>query len=86
MGFNRHLPRVVIYGTRKLGGFQLAHLYLEQGASAICHFLGHVQEMSLVGKQININLSQCQLVGGKSQPFLNEVESNMTYIPMKWLQ
>eukprot|EP00957_Ditylum_brightwellii_P149471 11382672-Ditylum_brightwellii.AAC.1 len=62
MGFNRHMPRVVIYGTRKLGDFQLAYLYLEQGASAIHHFLGHVQEMSLVGEQIMINLSQCQLV------------------------
>eukprot|EP00957_Ditylum_brightwellii_P205089 15342234-Ditylum_brightwellii.AAC.1 len=66
MGFNHHMPRVVIYGTRKLGGFQLAHLYLEQGASAIRHFLGHAGEMSLVGEQIMINLSQCQLVGGKS--------------------
>eukprot|EP00957_Ditylum_brightwellii_P193166 14708413-Ditylum_brightwellii.AAC.1 len=66
MGFNRHMPRVVTYGTRKLGGFQLAYLYLKQGASAIQHFLGHVQEMSLEGKQIKINLSQCQLVGGNS--------------------
>eukprot|EP00957_Ditylum_brightwellii_P199863 15236292-Ditylum_brightwellii.AAC.1 len=66
MGFNRHMPTEVINGTRKLGRFQLAHLYLEQGASAIHHFLGHVREMSLVGGQIMINLSQCQLVGGKS--------------------
>eukprot|EP00957_Ditylum_brightwellii_P128428 9794498-Ditylum_brightwellii.AAC.1 len=65
MGFNCHMPRVVIYDTRNLGGFQLAHLYLEQGVFAICHFLGHVQEMSLVGEQIMINLSQCQLVEGK---------------------
>eukprot|EP00957_Ditylum_brightwellii_P155705 11854204-Ditylum_brightwellii.AAC.1 len=60
------MPRVVIYGTRKLGGFQLAYLYLEQGASAFHYFLGHVQELSLVGEQIMINLSQCHLVGGKS--------------------
>eukprot|EP00957_Ditylum_brightwellii_P066826 5071299-Ditylum_brightwellii.AAC.1 len=66
MGFNRHRPRVVIYDIHKLGGFQLAHLYLEQGTLAIRHFLGHVREMSLVGEQIMINLSQCQLVGGKS--------------------
>eukprot|EP00957_Ditylum_brightwellii_P081973 6233655-Ditylum_brightwellii.AAC.1 len=85
MGFNCHMPRVVIYGTHKFGGFQLAHLYLEQGTAAIRHFLGHVQEMALIGEQIMINLSQCQLVGRKSRPFLNKVESNMSYVPMNWL-
>eukprot|EP00957_Ditylum_brightwellii_P033314 2524520-Ditylum_brightwellii.AAC.1 len=85
MGFTRHMPRVVIYSTHKFGGFQLAHLYLEQGAAATRHFLGHVQEMSQVGEQIMINLSQGQLVGGKSRPFFNEVESNMPYVPMNWL-
>eukprot|EP00957_Ditylum_brightwellii_P047050 3572438-Ditylum_brightwellii.AAC.1 len=41
--------------------------------------------MSLIGEQIMINLSQCQLVGGKFRPFLNKAESDMSYVPMNWL-
>eukprot|EP00957_Ditylum_brightwellii_P190126 14473293-Ditylum_brightwellii.AAC.1 len=47
LGYNQHTTRNIIYSSVKYGGFQLAHLHLEQGYLAIKHFLGHVQEASV---------------------------------------
>eukprot|EP00957_Ditylum_brightwellii_P015488 1165915-Ditylum_brightwellii.AAC.1 len=72
LGFNRHIVRKIIYGSTKYGGFQLAHLYLEQGYLAIKQFLGHVQEETLMGDQIIIALSKAHLISGSSHPLLEE--------------
>eukprot|EP00957_Ditylum_brightwellii_P024363 1838924-Ditylum_brightwellii.AAC.1 len=85
LGFNQHTARKIIYGSVKYGGFQLAHLILEQGYLAIKYFLGHVQEVSVMGDQIIISLSKAQLVSGSSHPLLFEVESNGSCVSSTWL-
>eukprot|EP00957_Ditylum_brightwellii_P034877 2643100-Ditylum_brightwellii.AAC.1 len=72
LGFNRHMARAIIYGSTKYGGFQLAHLYLEQGYLVIKHFVGHVQEETLTGDQIIVALSKAQLISGSGHPLLEE--------------
>eukprot|EP00957_Ditylum_brightwellii_P205648 15344792-Ditylum_brightwellii.AAC.1 len=44
LGLNRHTARTIIFGSVRYSGFQLAHLFLEQGYLSIKHFIGHVQE------------------------------------------
>eukprot|EP00957_Ditylum_brightwellii_P038477 2907901-Ditylum_brightwellii.AAC.1 len=61
VGLNHHFPRVVIYGSKKYGGFQLAHFFIEQGYSSIKYLLGHLQEESLMGQCLIVLLSQVQL-------------------------
>eukprot|EP00957_Ditylum_brightwellii_P157117 11958162-Ditylum_brightwellii.AAC.1 len=85
LGFNWHTVRKIIYGSIKYGGFQLAHLYLEQGYLAIKHFIGHVREETLTGDQIIITLSKAQLISGSGHPLLEEVESDRSYVPANWL-
>eukprot|EP00957_Ditylum_brightwellii_P099393 7571308-Ditylum_brightwellii.AAC.1 len=72
MGFNHNTTRAIIYGSMKYGGFQFAHLYLEQGYLAIKHLLGHLREETLTGNQIMIALSYVQLVAGSGAPFLSK--------------
>jgi hypothetical protein len=85
LGFNRHTARTIIFGSTRYGGFQLAHLYLEQGYLAIKHFLGHVREETLTGDQIVIALSKVQLVAGSGNHYLEEVKSDRSYVPASWL-
>eukprot|EP00957_Ditylum_brightwellii_P057241 4337303-Ditylum_brightwellii.AAC.1 len=73
LGFNLHTVRKIIFGSTRYRGFQLAHLYLEQGYLAVKHFIGHVQEETLTGDQIIIALSKAQLISGSGHPLLEEV-------------
>eukprot|EP00957_Ditylum_brightwellii_P180056 13716007-Ditylum_brightwellii.AAC.1 len=66
LGFNRNTAQTIIYGSKYYGGFQLAHLYLEQGYLSLKHLLGHLREETITGNQIMIALSCTQLVAGES--------------------
>eukprot|EP00957_Ditylum_brightwellii_P186234 14177919-Ditylum_brightwellii.AAC.1 len=54
----------------KYGGFQFAHLYLEQGYLEIKHLLGHLRE---------------ETITGSGAPFLSEVKENSSYVADSWL-
>eukprot|EP00957_Ditylum_brightwellii_P152914 11638805-Ditylum_brightwellii.AAC.1 len=71
-GFNRHTAREVIYGSHQYVGFQMAHLYNEQGVLALKYVIRHLQEETITGNQIMIALSYAQLVAGYSLPYLQE--------------
>eukprot|EP00957_Ditylum_brightwellii_P162455 12370893-Ditylum_brightwellii.AAC.1 len=72
LGFNQHTAREIIYGSHQYGGFQMAHLYNEQGVLVLQHVIGHLQEETITGNQIMIALSYAQLVAGCSLPYLQE--------------
>eukprot|EP00957_Ditylum_brightwellii_P109718 8369047-Ditylum_brightwellii.AAC.1 len=82
---NKHFPRVVVHGSKKYGGSQLAHFFIEQGYLSLKFLLGHLREGSLTGTHFMVLLSQVQLVSGSSHPFLEEVDSNRHYVPHSWL-
>eukprot|EP00957_Ditylum_brightwellii_P052808 4003712-Ditylum_brightwellii.AAC.1 len=85
MGFNQHTAREIIYGSTQFGGSQFAHLYNEQGYLALKHLLGHLHKKPITGNQIMIALSYTQLVAGSSEPYLQEVLTNRSYVPTSWL-
>eukprot|EP00957_Ditylum_brightwellii_P100706 7674472-Ditylum_brightwellii.AAC.1 len=85
LGINHHFPRVVLHGTKKYGGLQMAHFFIEQGYLSIKYFLGHVQEESLTGQHFMVLLSQAQLASGSKHPYLYEEESNKEYVSHSWL-
>eukprot|EP00957_Ditylum_brightwellii_P091611 6975577-Ditylum_brightwellii.AAC.1 len=58
LGFNQNMAREIIYRTSTYGGFQIAHLHLEQVFLAVKHLLGHLQEMAITGEQLMIGLSK----------------------------
>eukprot|EP00957_Ditylum_brightwellii_P017573 1323894-Ditylum_brightwellii.AAC.1 len=62
--FNRNTTRAIIHDSHRYGGFQMAHLYNEQGYLAIKHLIGHIREETITGKQLMIALSYAQLVAG----------------------
>eukprot|EP00957_Ditylum_brightwellii_P158736 12082312-Ditylum_brightwellii.AAC.2 len=62
------------------GGFEFAHLYFEQGLIATEQFIGHIQENSMTGQQLQILLSQIQLVSGSATKYLEDMTRNFDYI------
>eukprot|EP00957_Ditylum_brightwellii_P031910 2419412-Ditylum_brightwellii.AAC.1 len=44
LGFNRNIAQIIIYSSKQYGGFQLVHLYLEQGYLLLKHLLGYLRE------------------------------------------
>eukprot|EP00957_Ditylum_brightwellii_P154262 11739527-Ditylum_brightwellii.AAC.1 len=85
LGFNRNTAREIIFGAAKFVNFQFAHLYMEQGYLAINYLLGHIHESTITSNQIMIALSYTQLVTGSGQPYLQEVETDRSYLPATWL-
>eukprot|EP00957_Ditylum_brightwellii_P048975 3716194-Ditylum_brightwellii.AAC.1 len=81
MGFNHNTVREIVYNVYKYGGFQLAHLYLEQGYLAMKHLLGHIWEQASMSNQIMIALRYTKIVTGSSLLFLFDVEADRSYVP-----
>eukprot|EP00957_Ditylum_brightwellii_P200028 15248855-Ditylum_brightwellii.AAC.1 len=42
IGHNCHFPRVLIHISKKYGGFQLSHFFIEQGYLSIKYLPGHL--------------------------------------------
>eukprot|EP00957_Ditylum_brightwellii_P171462 13053017-Ditylum_brightwellii.AAC.1 len=84
MGFNWHTAWKIIYGSTPFEGFQFAHLYNEQGYLALKHLLGRLRKKTITGNQIMISISYAQLVAGSSEPYLQEVTVNRSYVPTSW--
>jgi hypothetical protein len=82
LGFNCHMPREVIFGAYRYGGFQFAHLYFQQGYLVLKHLLGHIRESTITGNQIIIALSHAQIFSGSGHPLLFEVGTKKDYVPV----
>eukprot|EP00957_Ditylum_brightwellii_P002199 168868-Ditylum_brightwellii.AAC.1 len=80
-GFNRNIARVIIYGQYKYGGFNFAHLWLEQGILGVKYLLGHLRESSVVGESIMVALSYAQLISKISTSYLKDVTVDLSYVP-----
>ena len=69
MGLNRHTPRVVVYGPRKMGGLQLMDMRVEQPTLHLETTMGHLRRGQKIGKALMITLRNLQIEVGTSKPF-----------------
>ena len=74
MGFNRHMPRPVVFGPIKFGGLGLAHLGIEQGVQKILFIIRHIRSKTTMGNMITALVHNYQLTAGTSQPILQRTE------------
>ena len=62
MGYNRHFPRAVVYGSPRFGGLNFKHLYTEQGTQHVMQFLKYYRCNNSIGQLLRIaGLSFCPL-------------------------
>jgi hypothetical protein len=80
MGFNRHMPRIVIFGPKKYGGMNYFDLKLQQLHIHLKTTKGHMRRGDQVGNAIKANINALQLISGSADNILQQDPSQYTYI------
>jgi len=80
MGFNRNMPREVVFGPQPLGGMGHHDFYIEQGIQQLCELVGHLRQDSETGRMMKIELQWCQIQAGTSDHLLSAPDSAIDYI------
>ena len=84
LGYNRHFPRIAVYGTRKYGGMQLKHLYTEQGIAHVTQFVKYFRSNNSIGKLLHVSLRWIRLISGLSRCPLRIPQPHYHHIQDRW--
>jgi hypothetical protein len=85
LGYNRHMLREVVYGSKKYQGLGMKHLYDLQGADSIKLFLQEINQQGNTTQQMLLSLLETiQLEAGIQKPILEETRP-LLYIEWGWI-
>lgn len=84
MGYNRHFPRAVVYGSPNFGGLNFKHLFIEQGLQHVLQFIRQYRSNNSIGQLLQISLRWFRLVAGVSYCPLQKPEYNTAYVEHPW--
>jgi hypothetical protein len=84
-GYNRNMPRVVVFGPQENDGIEFRHFTVEQGAGQIDYFLKFWPTDCEAGSLLRIALSWNQLMAGVSWPILQNVTAPLPHLKTKWM-
>jgi hypothetical protein len=85
LGFNKHMPRQVVFSTKSKGGIGLLNLPSEQGSSQIQLIISHLRSKSYLYDTIKILLESYQLIAGcQESPLINTQPHHHLHSP--WVQ
>jgi hypothetical protein len=84
-GYNRNMPRVVVFGPQENGGIEFRHFTVEQGAGQIDDFLKVWQTDCEAESLLHIEFSWNQLMAGISWPILQNVTAPLPHLETKWM-
>lgn len=84
VGYNRNMPRAVIFGPRKLGGDGYARGYPSQCVTALEDLMGHLQAGDDIGKLVLICLSYLQLIARVEWGIMLHAGIPLRYLPECW--
>lgn len=89
LGMNRHTPISVRHCPTERLGFGLPHLFCDAVIIQVKQWLKHVRRGGNIGEQLIINLCWAQLSIGISRSILQDVSTNLPYLPIgrkMWLR
>ena len=86
LGYNRHLPRAVVFGSSKLGGLNLKHLYIDQGTKHITNLIKYYRNGGSIGQLLRISLRWIHLIAGFSFCPLAHPQLRYHHIGDPWYQ
>ena len=84
LGYNRHLPRAVVFGSSRFGGLHFKHLYIDQGTKHVSQFIKYYRNGGTIGDLLKISLRWLHLVAGFSFCPLARPQLNYHHIEDKW--
>jgi len=79
LGFNRHMPKVVLYGPRLYGGKQIMNTHTEQIILHLETFMAHIRGEDDIGTLQRILLNKQQLVTGAEEYILQTPYAKYQY-------
>jgi ribonuclease HI len=85
MGYNRCMPREVVYGPQELGGIAAHDYYIEQGIAQIGALVGHLRQNSDTGDMMRCEMAWCQLQAGVDEEILLSPATDIGYIESCWI-
>jgi hypothetical protein len=84
MGFNRHMPREVVYASSKYQGLGLKHLYDIQGTDSLRLLFQELNHQGTIREMILYLLEVIQMEAGIGRPILEE-NRPLIYIEWGWI-
>jgi hypothetical protein len=84
MGYNRHMPREVVYCTTKYQGLGLKHLYDLQGSDGTRLLLQELNQQGTTNAMIQCALDAIQMELGIGSPIMEE-NRPLNYIEWGWI-
>lgn len=85
VGYNRNMPRAVVFGPRKYGGAGYARGYPSQCTTALHDLVRHIRVGDDCKKQALICLSFLQLIVGVEWDIMQHPNLPLQYLPKCWL-
>jgi ribonuclease HI len=82
-GYDMHFPRCIVYGATNFGGLGFRQLFVESGCNKIQSMVCHINNNTMLGKMVQINLNWVQLTSGLSKPIM-ESKEDILYINNNW--
>merc|ERR1712183_568249 len=86
LGFNRKLPKAILFGSTIYGGWGKKDLYIQMIIQQTKLFLGHIRNKDETGRLLISKLEYTQLVSGIGQPILHNSTptSFLQWTPTTW--
>jgi len=86
MGYNRHMPRAVVFAPQESLGCGLRSLQHEQGVQQTMLLIRHLRDNSTLGKSLLVLLRTYQVVAGTRDPILMDTRP-ISYVEResKWV-
>jgi hypothetical protein len=85
LGYNRNMPREVVFGPKTLGGINLFNLKTEYGVEAISFLQDSLYRRDDVGIMLLISIQTSQLEAGISTPLLSAPHIYIPYLTPTWV-
>ncbi len=79
MGYNRNMPKAVVYAPSTHGGLGFKHLHTKQGLQKVLQLLKHLQTRTTLGKLLDITIKVYQIQAGTKNHILEDTT------PLSWM-
>jgi len=84
MGYNRNMPKVVIYAPSTHGGLGLKHLYTEQGVQKALQVIKHLRTRTTLGELMQTAIKAYQIQAGLPNSILEDTQP-LPWLPHRWI-
>jgi len=84
MGYNRNMPKAVMYNPTSHGGLGIRHLPSEQGLQKILHAIKHLHTKTSLGNLLTVSLQAYQIQAGLAECILVNTHP-LPWTPNWWI-